>query len=67
VTENQGTAARKAKASPHQPTVQHGRPLRGLESTATSHLLQGKFGRLFRNLPAAQFGSAVPNIALARV
>jgi hypothetical protein len=57
VTENQGTAARNAKASPHQPTVQHGRPQRGLESTATSHLLQGKFGRLFRNLPAAQFGS----------
>jgi len=34
----------------------HSEPLRGLDATQ-SPLFQGKFGRLFRNLPAAQFGN----------
>jgi len=35
----------------------HGTPLRGLMSTPSSPLFQGRFGRLFRSLKPAQFGS----------
>jgi len=35
----------------------HGTPLRGLMSTQNSPLFQGRFGRMFRSLPAAAFGS----------
>ncbi len=35
----------------------HSVPIRGLESAGTSPLFQGRFGRMFRSLPAAQFGS----------
>jgi hypothetical protein len=35
----------------------HGKPLRGLMSTASSPLFQGRFGRMFRSLPAATYGS----------
>ena len=34
----------------------HGKPLRGLSSTAASPLFQGRFGRMFRSLPAAKYG-----------
>jgi hypothetical protein len=34
----------------------HGEPLRGLEAVGSSPLFQGRFGRMFRNLPAATFG-----------
>jgi len=34
----------------------HGKPLRGLMSTASSRLFQGRFGRMFRSLPAATYG-----------
>src|SRR5437660_876112 len=35
----------------------HGEALRGLMSTKSSPLFQGKFGRLFRRLPPARFGA----------
>src|SRR6266849_2595955 len=38
-------------------SAKHGNPLRGLMSTARSPLFDGKFGRLFRSLPAATFGA----------
>jgi hypothetical protein len=34
----------------------HGRPLRGLMSTPKSSVFQGRFGRMFRSLPAATYG-----------
>jgi hypothetical protein len=34
----------------------HSTPIRGLMSTKNSPLFQGRFGRLFRSLPPAQFG-----------
>lgn len=34
----------------------HGKPLRGLTSTAKSPNFQGRFGRMFRSLPAATYG-----------
>lgn len=34
----------------------HGRPPRGLLSTPSSQLFQGRFGRMFRALPAARYG-----------
>jgi Animal haem peroxidase len=34
----------------------HGRPLRGLMSTTKSPSFQGRFGRMFRSLPAATYG-----------
>ena len=34
----------------------HGKPLRGLMSTAKSPNFQGRFGRMFRSLPAATYG-----------
>jgi hypothetical protein len=34
----------------------HGKPLRGLMSVKSSPLFQGRFGRMFRSLPAASFG-----------
>src|ERR1700735_345471 len=37
--------------------AQHGRPLRGLMSTASSPSFQGRFGRMFRSLPAAKYGA----------
>jgi hypothetical protein len=38
-------------------TTRHSTPIRGLMSTKTSPLFQGKFGRMFRSLPRAQFGA----------
>jgi Animal haem peroxidase len=35
----------------------HGKPLRGLMSTAKSPNFEGRFGRMFRSLPAGQYGS----------
>ena len=35
----------------------HSTPIRGLMSTGKSALFQGRFGRLFRSLPPAKFGS----------
>ena len=35
----------------------HSTPLRGLMSTKTSPLFQGRFGRMFRSLHPATFGS----------
>ena len=37
-------------------TAKHSIPIRGLASTPSSPLFQGRFGRLFRSLPAARFG-----------
>ena len=34
----------------------HGKPLRGLMSTAKSPNFQGRFGRMFRSLPAGTYG-----------
>ncbi|HTQ60451.1 MAG TPA: heme peroxidase family protein [Candidatus Solibacter sp.] len=46
----------------------HSTPIRGLMSTKHSPLFQGRFGRLFRSLPAARFGASdaesVKNLAL---
>ena len=42
----------------------HGTPLRGLMSAKNSPLFQGRFGRMFRSLPAAKFGATdVENVA----
>jgi hypothetical protein len=41
----------------------HGKPLRGLMSTPTSQLFQGRFGRMFRTLAPATYG---PNDAASR-
>ncbi|QMW01499.1 peroxidase family protein [Spirosoma foliorum] len=38
-----------------RPNTGHGAPLRGLDSTVNSTLFQGRFGRIFRNLPPAVF------------
>ena len=35
----------------------HGQPLRGLMKTVSSPEFQGRFGRLFRSLPAAKYGA----------
>jgi hypothetical protein len=35
----------------------HSQPVRGLTSTGSSLLFQGRFGRMFRSLPAAAFGA----------
>src|ERR1700680_3092641 len=35
----------------------HSTPIRGLTSTKNSAIFQGRFGRMFRSLPAATFGS----------
>ncbi len=35
----------------------HGQPVRGLDSTKSSPIFQGKFGRMFRSLKPATFGS----------
>jgi len=40
--------------------ARHGIPLRGLMSAKSSPLFQGKFGRMFRSLPAASFGQDEP-------
>jgi Animal haem peroxidase len=58
VGEDQGTAVHMAKASSNHGTGTHGAFPRGLLSTSTSRLAQGSFGRMFRALPAAQFGSS---------
>ena len=44
-------------AQPHGRGGTHGEPLRGLIFTTGSHLLQGRFGKLFRVLPPADFGA----------
>ena len=38
-------------------SARHGVPLRGLLSTKTSPLFEGRFGRMFRCLPPARFGA----------
>lgn len=38
-------------------TTRHSDPVRGLPATLKSPLFDGRFGRLFRGLPAAHFGS----------
>src|SRR6202171_5844478 len=35
----------------------HGTPIRGLMATKKAPLFEGRFGRLFRSLPSARFGS----------
>ncbi len=37
--------------------TRHSTPIRGLMSAKASPLFQGRFGRMFRSLPAAQFGA----------
>jgi hypothetical protein len=37
-------------------SARHSTPVRGLMGTSTSPLFQGRFGRMFRSLPAARFG-----------
>jgi hypothetical protein len=37
-------------------SAHHGKPLRGLMSTPRSAVFQGRFGRMFRSLPAATYG-----------
>jgi hypothetical protein len=45
----------------------HSVPIRGLESAGTSPLFQGRFGRMFRTLPAARFGASDDqNLAVLR-
>ncbi len=39
-------------------SARHGLPLRGLDSTQRSPLFQGRFGRMFRSLPPAQYGKS---------
>jgi hypothetical protein len=50
------TAPQQASAStgsfPH-----HGKPLRGLMSTPSSQLFQGRFGRMFRSLSSGKYGA----------
>lgn len=46
----------KANPSSFQFFAHHGKPLRGLMSTASSPEFQGRFGRMFRSLPAAKYG-----------
>ncbi len=36
----------------------HGKPLRGLMATSASPQFQGKFGRIFRSLPAGKYGNS---------
>jgi hypothetical protein len=43
----------------------HGRPLRGLMSTPKSPSFQGRFGRMFRSLPAATYGTTEAESRLA--
>ena len=40
-----------------QPQSHHGKLLRGLKSTVASPLFQGRFGRMFRSLQPAKYGS----------
>ena len=44
-----------ATLNPQRSNTGHGAPLRGLDSTVNSTLFQGRFGRIFRNLPPAIF------------
>ena len=37
-------------------SARRGLTIRGLDSTQRSPLFQGRFGRMFRSLPAAKFG-----------
>ena len=60
MTSPQATAVRltPSEKDPTSPAIgMHARPVRGLMWTASSPLFQGRFGRLFRNLAAAQFGA----------
>jgi hypothetical protein len=43
----------------------HGKPLRGLMSTPKSPSFQGRFGRMFRSLPAATYGATDADSRLA--
>ena len=44
--------------------LRHGQPLRGLAGAKKSPLFAGRFGRMFRSLPAATYGSTDPNAAI---
>ncbi len=46
-----------SKASGARPTRSHGTPPRGLNVAPTSPSFNGSFGRIFRTLPAARFGT----------
>jgi hypothetical protein len=39
-------------------SMRHGTPIRGLSTVRTSPIFQGRFGRMFRSLPAARFGAS---------
>src|SRR3989442_13715016 len=45
-----------SQQSPAGAHAHHGKPLRGLMSTVADRLFQGRFGRIFRWLPAAIYG-----------
>ena len=47
------TGQQSPSPTPHS---HHGKPLRGLMTTPKSPLFQGRFGRMFRSLPAATYG-----------
>jgi hypothetical protein len=49
------SASAPAASSP-MANSHHGKPLRGLMSTPASPNFQGRFGRMFRSLPAAKYG-----------
>lgn len=44
--------------TPHRPSGGHGELLRGLMYTPISPFTQGRFGRMFRMLPAAEYGNS---------
>ena len=58
-----------SQQSPAGAHAHHGKPLRGLMSTVASRLFQGRFGRMFRSLPAARYGrtDAASRSALMRL
>lgn len=50
------SSAVKPATPSHVTYSHHGKPLRGLTSTPASPVFQGRFGRMFRSLPAARYG-----------
>src|SRR5215469_14434229 len=48
--------ALQQRPQPSMALSPHGKPLRGLMSTPASPVFQGRFGRMFRSLPAATYG-----------
>jgi hypothetical protein len=53
------TATPERVAPPPAFARAHGAPLRGAEITRTSHVFEGRFGRMFRTLPAARFSEDI--------